>query len=388
MVIAELPSNEEQRLKDLHSYNILNEQPEADFDELVEIASQICDCPVSVLTLVDKDKQWFKARKGTDVPGTSRDASFCAHTILQDEVFVVNDATKDERFFDNPCVTGAMNIRFYAGAPIMSPGGYKVGSLCLIDHKPRTLTSQQEKILQLLSKQATRLLEVRSKNIYLRQRSLEIINLKTQSLRTVIKDNDADRKRISEQLHEDLAQSVASTIFYLNMAADDANSRVSLIGTAARQLTDILEKIRSLSFHLAPPGVNILSPGELLQELVDKLALTYPFKITVWQDKCLSAVPQHLMLAAMRTVETWLEILSTEKNIQKVYLKVKSDAQLHILIEDDADAVFAEREAAIFNKAISESVRCLDGKIELHIGSSNKLLFTWPLVPQNAPVTA
>ena len=136
MLIAQLPTNENNRLRDLYSYDILDTPAETDFDELVELASQICKCPISLITLIDKDTQWLKSKKGIEKTQTPRDVAFCSHAILQDDVMVVENALEDERFHDNPLVTEDPNIRFYAGAPIVSPAGHKLGTVCIIDSEP------------------------------------------------------------------------------------------------------------------------------------------------------------------------------------------------------------------------------------------------------------
>ena len=133
MKIAPLPIDEESRIKDLQSYSILDSEKEKDYDELVELASQICDCPIALITFVDKERQWFKAGKQMEEKETIRDIAFCSHTILQNEVMIVTDARSDERFFDNPLVTGELQIGFYAGAPIISSAGHKLGAVCVID---------------------------------------------------------------------------------------------------------------------------------------------------------------------------------------------------------------------------------------------------------------
>ncbi len=142
MITAAIPASETLRLVDLDSYDIMDSSAEDDFDELVELASQICNSPISFISLLDKDRQWFKSKKGIDDTQSDRDVAFCAHAILQDEVFVVEDASKDIRFVGNPFVTGDAHVRFYAGAPIVSPAGHNLGALCVIDHKPKTLSQQ------------------------------------------------------------------------------------------------------------------------------------------------------------------------------------------------------------------------------------------------------
>lgn len=139
MQAAPLPDNEPARLAALYELLILDTPPEERFDKIVRFAAGEFDMPIVLVTLVDLDRQWFKARVGTQVCETGRDVSFCAHAILHDEIMVVEDALQDPRFADNPLVTGAPHIRFYAGAPLALPSGLRLGTLCLIDRRPRTL---------------------------------------------------------------------------------------------------------------------------------------------------------------------------------------------------------------------------------------------------------
>ncbi len=139
MHIAAKPDNEAARLAALHELLILDTPPEERFDKIARFAADEFDMPIVLVTLVDAERQWFKARVGTQVCETGRDVSFCAHAILHDEIMVVEDALQDPRFADNPLVTGAPHIRFYAGAPLALPSGLRLGTLCLIDRRPRTL---------------------------------------------------------------------------------------------------------------------------------------------------------------------------------------------------------------------------------------------------------
>ena len=132
MIKAYLPADEALRLKDLDTYKIMYSSLEDEFDEIIELASSICKTPVSLISLLDETTQWFKAKKGINASLTTRDVAFCAHTILQTETLVVEDALEDERFADNPLVTGEPHVRFYAGTPIVSPTGYNLGALCII----------------------------------------------------------------------------------------------------------------------------------------------------------------------------------------------------------------------------------------------------------------
>jgi GAF domain-containing protein len=147
-----VPANEAERLRTLRSYKILDTKPEERFDELTELAALICGVPISLISLIDTDRQWFKSRFGLDVAETPRAQAFCTHAIMQPDMFVVPDATKDERFADNPLVTGDPHIRFYAGAPLAARDGHVLGTLCVIDHEPHTLTESQKEALKLVGR--------------------------------------------------------------------------------------------------------------------------------------------------------------------------------------------------------------------------------------------
>lgn len=158
MQIASKPDNEHQRLAALRTYNILDTPSEKEYDEIVVLASAICETPVSTITLIDESRQWHKARVGRSEQESARDLAFCAHAILKDEMMVVNDTTLDDRFTDNPFVP---EIRFYAGMPLINPEGFKLGTLCVIDQQPKKLTELQEFTLKVLAKQVSKQMELR-----------------------------------------------------------------------------------------------------------------------------------------------------------------------------------------------------------------------------------
>jgi GAF domain-containing protein len=161
---APIPHNEKKRLKVLWQYEVLDTVPEELFDDLTELAACICEAPIALISLVDEKRQWFKSRVGVNVSETSRDVSFCAYAITQNDLFIVPDATKDKRFASNPLVTSDPKIRFYAGAPLITPDGQPLGTLCVIDKVPRILRPDQKQALRILARHVVSQLELRRRS--------------------------------------------------------------------------------------------------------------------------------------------------------------------------------------------------------------------------------
>jgi signal transduction histidine kinase len=163
MQSAGTPDDEDARLAKLHGYDILDTEAEASFDEITKLASTICGTPIALVSLIDKDRQWFKSRFGLEAAETHRDLAFCAHAILDPQrPLIVQDTLRDPRFSDNPLVTGDPNIRFYAGSPLLAPTGEALGTLCVIGRQPASLSAEQAEALRVLANQVVIQLELRA----------------------------------------------------------------------------------------------------------------------------------------------------------------------------------------------------------------------------------
>ena len=175
MIQPDIPENEALRLDSLKEYSILDTLPEKEYDEITLLASMICGTPISLISLIDQNRQWFKSHHGTHTTQTSRDVAFCAHAINEpNKILVVEDSREDERFHNNPLVIEDPKIVFYAGIPLVNPNGYALGTLCVVDNQPRHLNEQQLNALQALSNQLMKLFELRKNTIALQSSVFEL----------------------------------------------------------------------------------------------------------------------------------------------------------------------------------------------------------------------
>ena len=188
---APLPLDEVARLESLHDYAVLDTPEEACFDELTELAARICEAPIALISLIDEERQWFKSRVGLDITETTRDIAFCAHALQQKELFIVPDARQDVRFADNPLVMGEPGIRFYAGAPLLTPEGHALGTLCVLDREPREMSAEHQRAMRVLSHHVMTQLE-------LRRRTREVTHLRQEreQILTTLRQEHSENERI------------------------------------------------------------------------------------------------------------------------------------------------------------------------------------------------
>ena len=207
----------------------------------------VCDAPISLVSLIDADRQWFKARVGLDPKQTDRDISFCAHAILHGELFIVPDATKDERFFDNPLVTGDPDIRFYAGVPLRSPRGGNMGTLCVLDRKPREMPEDKRKALIVLGKQVVKLMELRRMNA-----DLKTLTLQENTQRQKLEEVSERQKKMISILAHDIRSPLSSLKSLLQLLPEQDQAEESrslsapLLKMAGNQVDDTLSLLDNI----------------------------------------------------------------------------------------------------------------------------------------------
>ncbi len=250
---APLPDREALRIINLQSYGILDSEKEPHYDDLTELASNICDCPISLITFIDSERQWFKAGKNIEETETSRDLAFCAHTILHNEVMVVADAKNDARFYDNPLFTGKLNIGFYAGAPIKSSAGYNLGTVCVLDNvKKNDLTDKQKRSLEIIASQVSKLLELRVTNNLIKKHALAEVSAEKRIAQLIVAENDERDAVIATQLHENFAQTLAATRLIIETAENASDQKAFFLEQSKKNISTLLTQVTSLSKSLIP----------------------------------------------------------------------------------------------------------------------------------------
>ncbi|RUR30413.1 sensor domain-containing diguanylate cyclase [Vreelandella andesensis] len=285
---------EELRIAELAEYEILDTPNEAAFDELVEVASIICEAPIAVINFIDRDRQWFKAIKGLPIRETPLDVSICAHAILQSGLFIIPDTTLDERFSSNPLVIGDPHLRFYAGALLENESGYPLGTLCVLDYQPRELTDKQRFALQALANQVMAHMELMLSHRYQKQLILELEATREEMARLAATDmltGLLNRRAFEQRLHEALAlvkrgAPTAALVMvdldhfkrindaFGHPVGDDVLKRFTTLCLAVFRETDVIARWGGEEFMLLMPNTSVEKAQQAAKRLLNKLANT------------------------------------------------------------------------------------------------------------------
>ena len=339
--------NEKERLKILESYSILDTLPESDYDNLTAIASEICNMRISLISLLDNDRQWFKSHHGLDTTETSKDFAFCAHAINESSnIFVVPDARKDERFYDNPLVTGDPNVIFYAGVPLNSPEGFPLGTLCVIDNKPNLLSQSQLNSLKALANQAMNLLELRKNKIQLQQ----VIEDLKESNTELEKFAHIAAHDLKSPLNNISALSKFLSEHYSSKIDEEGQEIIGFIGSSAEKLRNLIEGLLNYS---KSDRLNKETKTEInLKTLTSDVAGLFSFG-----DKCrliLKTESEYLYANRTAIEQILINLVANankynDKPITVIELSVKeSETEYEISVKDNGPGILKEHQQRIF----------------------------------------
>ncbi|SHF18790.1 Two-component sensor histidine kinase, contains HisKA and HATPase domains [Kaistia soli DSM 19436] len=271
-------SEEARRIAALHRYDILDTPTEREFDEVVRVVSAICNAPISVINLIDEHRQWFKAEVGLGVRETPLPASICAHAILQDDFMLVPDTLDDIRFAGNPLVLGSPHLRFYAGALLKTPEGLPIGTICVLDTKPRGLDANQQALLRLMASQIMKLIESRQLVIAEQAARLRAEQLAEEN-ETLARESDHRVMNSLQQVSSVLSMQARGVGGVAKAELDSARHRVDAIALVHRQL------------HLARKLTSV-DAAPFLRQLSEQMKASAPARIEAItvdvEDRCLA----------------------------------------------------------------------------------------------------
>lgn len=339
--------NEKERLQFLESYSIIDTLPETDYDNLTAIASEICGTPISLVSLLDDSRQWFKSHHGLNVTETSKDFAFCAYAINQeDSLFQIQDARKDERFYDNPLVIGDPNIIFYAGIVLKNENELPLGTLCVIDNKPNSLNESQIKSLKALANQVMNLLELRKNKMLLESKIKEV------------EENNIELERFANIAAHDLKSPLNNIYSLIEILADDYGSNIDVRGH------EIIQLIKKSSEKL-----NELIDGLLKYSKSNKLIIEDKSDINLkslisdisshfsHDNKCIISLNTNLSsIYINRTVieQILINLIAnankySDKEITEIEIQVlENEKQYQITVKDNGPGIDSKYQSKIF----------------------------------------
>ncbi len=365
MIAPEFPENEAARLAELKKYNLLDTLSEDDFDNITKLVAAICDVPVALITLLDKDRNFFKSHHGIDFNQSPRRVSICGHAILQEEeIFIVEDTRKDERFMDNPMVVDA-NAIFYAGVPLINQNNFKLGTLCVFDYKPRQLTEIQTTSLKSLAKQVINLIELRKKNSLLveYQKELQYRNDRLASFANVVshdlKSPLANIISLTRLLNEENSESFsADSKMYLNYIEESSL-------TLKNYINGILKFYKADELLVAQKeDVALANFFEEMQEMLisDDTVFEFPKK-GILKDVNRSALTQIFL----NLIDNGLKYNLTEKRY--ILIKYFDEPEYHkFCIKDNGMGIDLGVQEEIFNLFKTHGVKDRNGNQGTGIG--------------------
>ncbi len=362
-----IPKNEKERLNALKEYSILDTLPKEEYEDIANLASQICQTPVSLITLIDDKRQWFKSHIGVNASETPRNIAFCAHAINDPyNIMIVPDSRKDIRFHDNPLVTGEPHVIFYAGVPLVNPDGYPLGTLCVIDNKPNELNEVQLKTLKSLSNQIITLFEFRKNQLTLKSINYE---LESQNLALTqfanVTAHDLKSPLSNIIMLADLLESD-----YSNLPEQDILEFISLIGTSSSELLDLIDGIlrHSKETHLLSTSKEEIHLTDLIRKVIDLVGASNEVIFTLPQEE-INIFSNKIALKQILINLITNGIKYNDKDKIRISIRVsETDEFVRFNIEDNGPGIREENKERLFQIFETSSNTDREGKTGIGIG--------------------
>ena len=348
MKIPITPDNEIERLKALREYSILDTLPEQDFEDITKIASEICQTPISLVTLIDSDRQWFKSNHGLNVRETARKYAFCAHAInTPDKILIVKDSREDSRFVDNPLVTGYPNVIFYAGVPLINPEGFSLGTICVIDNEPRELTQNQLDSLRALSHQVVKLFEFKR------------INKSLKEVQKQIQTRNSELEEFAYLISHDIKSPLNNIIALTAILKEDQKGKLNNSGKQTiNHIANSSLRLKSLIDGVISHYINVnidvnikkeIGVNSLFKEIIDLLDSRGQHQITYTSDvKSIAGNEVAIKQILTNLLSNSIKYNNNEK--VKIDIKVKSSLTLfEFIIQDNGIGIDKSQFSKIFD---------------------------------------
>ena len=347
MISAPIPANEQERLAALYEYNILDTISEKDYDDITHIAAEICNMPISLISIIDHDRQWFKSRVGLEDPETTRDIAFCTYAILDPkEIFIVTDAAKDERFHDNPLVTGAPNISFYAGVPLVNNSGFPLGTLCVIDNKVNKLTPEQKETLKALARQVVANFETRKINRLLEAQKAQLEELN--------KDLNRFAHVVAHDVKSPCSSFAMSTAYlkdvYANAIDADGHKLLDAMGETARSAIAMVDGIlkHTQMVNALDTTKEHFTFGSMMDEIKKLIAIPAEFSFEVHNSDLKLFAPHYMLMQVLLNLCTNAIKYNNKPNGEITVSAKDTGAAYTLSVKDNGTGISADDQKRIF----------------------------------------
>lgn len=350
MIAPTLHKSESQRIKALESYSILDTMPEDEYNDLVLIASQICDTPIAIIGFVDEKRHWFKSKVGTEITENQRDLSFCGHAInSESNVFIVPDTRMDVRFKDNPLVNGDMQIGFYAGVSLLDDRtGLPIGTICVIDHQPKNLSNNQINSLRALSTQTMKLLELRDKNNKLKK-NIALLEKKNQDLERFAYSAAHDLKSPLVNISGLSAHLIDA---YEGKIDSEVIEIIDLINTSTLKLKEMIDNLLVISKaeSVADTSNDEVLISELETELKSLLAFEENYKIVLNANVVALYINKTILEQILINLISNAIKYNNKEDIQ-ITISIQAEATSYtISVQDNGLGILPEHQKIIFKE--------------------------------------